>query len=39
MLVEEPNFSNFELKLTAGNRQFTADPKDDGSQCSLGASI
>ncbi|HTC87506.1 MAG TPA: M28 family peptidase [Bryobacteraceae bacterium] len=27
MLVEEPNFSNFELKLTDGNRQFTADPK------------
>ena len=27
MLVEEPNFSNFELKLADGNRQLTADPK------------
>lgn len=27
MLVEEPNFSNFELKLTDGSRQFNADPK------------
>ena len=28
MLVEEPNFSNFELKLSAGDRQFSATPKD-----------
>ncbi len=28
MLVEEANFSNFELKLSAGNRHLTADPKD-----------
>lgn len=27
ILVEEPNFSNFELKLTDGSRQFSADPK------------
>ncbi len=28
MLVEEPNFSNFELKLSAGDRQFSATQKD-----------
>ncbi|MGA2883188.1 MAG: M28 family peptidase [Bryobacteraceae bacterium] len=28
MLVEEANFSKFELKLSAGNRQFTANPKE-----------
>lgn len=28
MLVEEPNFSNFELQLSAGDRQFSATQKD-----------
>src|ERR1700722_16963169 len=28
MLVEEPNFSSFALKLSAGDRQFTAMEKD-----------
>src|ERR1700691_5565388 len=28
MLIEEPNFSNFELKLSAGNRQFSATQKN-----------
>lgn len=28
MLVEESNFSNFELKLSAGHSQFMADQKD-----------
>jgi hypothetical protein len=28
MLVEEPNFSDFELKLSAGNRQFSATQKN-----------
>jgi hypothetical protein len=28
MLVEEPNFSNFELKLSAGDRQFSATQKN-----------
>src|SRR6204780_2548617 len=28
MLVEEPNFSNFDLKLVSGDRQFVAGGKD-----------
>jgi hypothetical protein len=28
MLIEEPNFSDFELKLSAGGRQFEATQKD-----------
>jgi hypothetical protein len=28
MLVEQPNFSNFALKLSSGDRQFTATEKD-----------
>src|SRR5579863_10159608 len=28
MLVEEANYSNFELKLSSGDRQFVASPKD-----------
>jgi hypothetical protein len=28
MLVEEPNFSNFQLSLSSGNRRFSASPKD-----------
>ncbi len=28
MLVEQPNFSNFELQLTAGGRHFSATEKD-----------
>ncbi len=28
MLVEEPNFSGFELKLSSGNRQFSATQKN-----------
>ena len=28
MFVEEPNFSNFELKLSSGDRKFSATPKE-----------
>ena len=28
MMVEEPNFSDFELKLSSGSRQFEATSKD-----------